>query len=137
MLSHTYTLTQGELTSCKDDLEEHLREVETSKTQFSIREQAELDLRAEIDTLKSELSRLATSEESFQTKLATKERKIEFLEEKIGELQVGRSQKLDAVSLLEFVPGSLTYMYINIHVTFSYSTKSNSMLNLFVTLLLR
>ncbi len=50
-----------------------------------------------MDDLQAKLSQLSSTEESLQSKLLSREKKIAHLEEKLSELQDSRSRRMEVV----------------------------------------
>ena len=53
----------------------------------------------ELDILKEELERLRCSEETMQTRVAGKDKRIAHLEEKLSELKESKQRRAEAVSV--------------------------------------
>ena len=62
------------------------------------KERSELELKVELDVLKEELERLRCSEDTMQTRVAGKDKRIAHLEEKISELKESKQKRAEAVS---------------------------------------
>ena len=86
--------------SYRGSFEEQQHIVESAQAQIEDKERSELELKVELDVLKEELERLRCSEDTLQTRVAGKDKRIAHLEEKVSELKEGRAKRSDAVSLL-------------------------------------
>lgn len=83
---------------CQESLETHQNDVEDLKEQLQKGAQQEAELQAETERLKSEVARLEVVEETLQSKLIGRDRKISHLEDKMADMQEARVRRLDAVS---------------------------------------
>ena len=72
--------------------------MEDLKEQLQKGAEQEVELQTETERLKSEVARLGVVEETLQSKLSWRDRKISHLEDKMADMQEARVRRLDAVS---------------------------------------
>lgn len=90
---------QNELLSFRGSLEEQQHIAESAQAEIEDKERSELELKVELDIMKEELERLRCSEDTLQTRVAGKDKKIAHLEEKIIDLKESKQKRADAVSV--------------------------------------
>lgn len=93
-----FNLLQNDLAASKESTEKKEAECQQVSSRLEEQVKAETELQQEIDTLKAELTRLREAEDILQSKVASRDRKLNHLEEKITELQESRSKRSDSVS---------------------------------------
>ena len=89
---------QTELLSYRGNIEEQQQIVESAQAQIEEKERDELELRVELDVVKAEVERLRCSEETLQTRVAGKDKKIAHLEDKVVDLKESRQRRSEIVS---------------------------------------
>ena len=88
---------QGDLVSCRGLVEAHQLDVEELKDQLEKGMGQEVELQEELVGLRTEITRLGSSEDTLQSKLSGRDRRISHLEEKMADMQEARVRRLDAV----------------------------------------
>lgn len=91
-------MLQNDLAASKESTEKKEAECQQVSSRLEEQVKAETELQQEIDTLKAELTRLREAEDILQSKVASRDRKLNHLEDKITELQESRSKRSDSVS---------------------------------------
>lgn len=93
----SFPLTQADLANCHGILEERQSEAHGLRQQVGQQLEQEQKTRAELDSLRAELGKLTSSEETLQSKLATRERKIGHLEDRLADALESKSRRSEQV----------------------------------------
>ena len=86
------------MTSVRENIKKKEEEYEEVSSQLEKKEKVESDLQKDVDSLKTEVKRLTEVEETLLGRIASRERKISHLEDKMAEVQDSRSKRVDSVS---------------------------------------
>ena len=91
------SVPQSDLVSCRGLVEAHRQDVEELKDQLEKGVEQEAELQEELASLRTEVTKLGSAEDTLQSKLSGRDRRIAHLEEKMADMQEARVRRLDAV----------------------------------------
>jgi len=112
------SVPQSDLVSCRGLVEAHRQDVEELKDQLEKGVEQEAELQEELASLRTEVTKLGSSEDTLQSKLSGRDRRIAHLEEKMADMQEARVRRLDAVGGMD-THANLHSLSVSVYISFS------------------
>lgn len=112
------SVPQSDLVSCRGLVEAHRQDVEELKDQLEKGVEQEAELQEELASLKTEVTKLGSAEDTLQSKLSGRDRRIAHLEEKMADMQEARVRRLDAVGGMD-THAYLHSLSVSVYISFS------------------
>lgn len=109
------SVPQSDLVSCRGLVEAHRQDVEELKDQLEKGVEQEAELQEELASLRTEVTKLGSAEDTLQSKLSGRDRRIAHLEEKMADMQEARVRRLDAVGGMDTLCISALTVSFSIH----------------------
>jgi len=106
---------ESDLVSCRGLVEAHRQDVEELKDQLEKGVEQEAELQEELASLRTEVTKLGSAEDTLQSKLSGRDRRIAHLEEKMADMQEARVRRLDAVGGMDTLCISALTVSFSIH----------------------
>lgn len=109
------SVPQSDLVSCRGLVEAHRQDVEELKDQLEKGVEQEAELQEELASLRTEVTKLGSAEDTLQSKLSGRDRRIAHLEEKMADMQEARVRRLDAVGGMDTLCISALTVSFSVH----------------------